>query len=92
MQKAIIITPNPCPRIDWSKAEYRIEIDTDPRYEELDFPIKLMLDSGESDPPNIQFEPEDAEAVGHALIRAAAIRRAAFASNPSDQRAGEVKP
>jgi hypothetical protein len=81
MKKAIVVTPNPCDRINWSDTTYRIEIDTDPEYEDLDFPIKLILANGDVEPPILEFEPEDAEAVGHALIRAAAIRRAAFASN-----------
>jgi hypothetical protein len=76
-KRVIVVTPNPCDRINWSDTEYRVEIDTDPKYEDLDFPIKLILDNGECQPHSIEFEPEDAEVVGRALIRAAAIRRAA---------------
>jgi hypothetical protein len=79
VKKAIVVTPKKSNRIDWSNTTYRIEIDTDPDYEDLDFPIILIFANGK--PLSIEFEPEDAEAVGHALIRAAAIRRAAFASN-----------
>ncbi len=76
MSIAICVKPVPCDRIQWDDAEYRIDIDTDPKYPDLDFPIKLRLDSVEE--KVIEMEPDDAEAVGRALIRAAEIRRAAM--------------
>lgn len=79
MKKAIIIDPKPCDRIDWSGTTYRIEIETEPGCDELDFPIRLTLANGDAPEPSLEFEPDDAEAVGRALIRAAEIRRSVLA-------------
>lgn len=54
---------------------YRVDIDTEEGYDELDTPIKLSQE-GLSHPP-LEFEPEEAEAIAHALLRAVEIRRAA---------------
>lgn len=78
LRQAILVTPNPCDRIDWSDTLYRVEVDTDPDSEGLDFPILLTLANGNINPSSIHFEPEDAEAVGRALIRAAEMRRTAL--------------
>lgn len=59
-------------------AVFEISVDTEPEYPDLDSPIQLSIE-GVSE-ASLEFEPEEAEAVAHALLKAVEYRRQSIAN------------
>lgn len=79
-EKLIVISPMPRDSVDFGTLRYEVRIDVDPNYAHKDFDDPITLkECGSQKEPEMCLYPEDAEALGRALIRAADIRRRAVA-------------
>ena len=80
----IEVSPMARPGTDWGETRYFIKVDTDPNYagDDLDTPIELSWGDHVGDNKPIQMEPDDAEEIAHAILRAVEIRRAVNSGLP----------
>jgi hypothetical protein len=77
-EKLLIITPTPRDNTEYGNIRWHVVINTHPDYADDDFDEPISLEEhGSPKEPVITLEPADAEKIGHALLRAVAIRRKA---------------